>query len=77
LVGFVDRHRKITNGHRTPFLREWVNRAWEIHQARAVATADREEADPEFDALISPFRLDPAALTRSQPSSRANSSGHR
>jgi hypothetical protein len=34
-----------------------------FHQARAVAKADREEADPEFDELISRFRLDPAALS--------------
>jgi helicase len=45
------------------FVREWVSHAQEIHQARAVARADKEEADPEFDELISRFRLDPAALS--------------
>ena len=45
------------------FVREWVSHAREIHQARAVAAADREEADREFDELISRFRLDPAALS--------------
>ncbi len=43
-------------------VRRWVERAEEIHRARAVAVADREEADQEFDELVSRFRLDPAAL---------------
>lgn len=43
-------------------IREWVERAREIHEARAVATADRIEADAEFDELTARFRLDPAAL---------------
>ena len=45
------------------FVREWVSRTQEIHQARAVAKADGEESDPELDELISRFRLDPAALS--------------
>ncbi|HXF71383.1 MAG TPA: DEAD/DEAH box helicase [Actinomycetota bacterium] len=43
-------------------VRDWVERAREIHQARAVATADREEADQEFDELVARFRVDPDAL---------------
>lgn len=43
-------------------VREWVERAREIHAARAVAVADREEADQEFDELVARFRIDPAAL---------------
>jgi replicative superfamily II helicase len=43
-------------------VRDWVERAQEIHRARAVATADRDEADAEFDELVARFRLDPAAL---------------
>jgi len=43
-------------------VREWVERAREIHRARAVATADREEADQEFDELVARFRIDPDAL---------------
>lgn len=45
-----------------PLVRGWVDRAKEIHQARAIAFADREEADQEFDELVSRFRLDPDAL---------------
>jgi len=40
----------------------WVEKAREIHNARAVARADGQEADQEFDELVSRFRLDPAAL---------------
>jgi hypothetical protein len=40
-----------------------VSRAQEIHQARAVAKADRKESDPELDELISRFRFDPTALS--------------
>ncbi|HWP63704.1 MAG TPA: DEAD/DEAH box helicase [Candidatus Binatia bacterium] len=40
----------------------WVERAREIHAARAVATADREEADEEFDELVARFRADPESL---------------
>jgi len=43
-------------------VREWVDRAREIHTARAIAVADRVEADQEFDELVARFRLDPAAL---------------
>lgn len=50
------------NSLRSPFVREWVGRAQEIIKPRAVATADRVEADPEFDELIARFRLDRAAL---------------
>jgi helicase len=42
--------------------RAWVDKAREIHNARAVARADGQEADQEFDELVSRFRLDPAAL---------------
>ena len=56
---------KLGDPKRAPeaFVREWVSHAREIHQARAVAADDREEADPEFDELISRFRLDPAAVS--------------
>jgi helicase len=56
---------EIADPRRAPesLVRQWVERALEIHQARAVATADREEADQEFDELVARFRLDPAALT--------------
>ncbi|HXF73414.1 MAG TPA: DEAD/DEAH box helicase [Actinomycetota bacterium] len=43
-------------------VRRWVEQAREIHRARAVATADREEADQEFDELVARFRVDPDAL---------------
>lgn len=43
-------------------VRQWVERAREIQRARAVAVADREEADEEFDELVARFRVDPAAL---------------
>lgn len=43
-------------------VRQWVARATEIFKARAVASADREEADPEFDELVARFRIDPMAI---------------
>ncbi len=58
--------RKLADPRRAPesLVREWVERAREVHQARAVAIADREEADPEFDELVARFRVDPDALQR-------------
>ncbi|MEW6047044.1 MAG: DEAD/DEAH box helicase [Bacillota bacterium] len=55
---------KLSDPRRAPeaLVRQWVERAREIHKARAVALADREEADEEFDELVSRFRIDPAAL---------------
>lgn len=44
------------------YLADWITRAREIHRAWAVAGADGQEADPEFDELVSRFELDPAAL---------------
>lgn len=41
----------------------WIARALEIQQARAVADADGEEADAEFDELVARFRVDPDALS--------------
>ena len=54
----------IADPRRAPqkYVREWIHLAKEIHQARAVARADREEADTEFDELVARFQLDPAAL---------------
>lgn len=55
---------EIADPRRAPavFAREWVERAKEIHQAKAVAIADRDMAEEEFDELVARFRLDPAAL---------------
>lgn len=48
------------SGHRSAYRdREVLHRT----QARAPARNDKEEAAPEFDELISRFRLDPAALS--------------
>ncbi len=44
------------------FVRDWVTRAREIVQARAVAGADRDEDEAGIDELVARFRLDPAAL---------------
>jgi len=57
--------RKLSDPRRAPeaLVRLWVERAQEIYQARAVATADRQEAEAEFDELVARFRLDPAALS--------------
>ncbi len=57
--------KRLADPRRAPeiYVREWIERAKEIHNARAVAAADREEADQEFDELVARFRLDPAALT--------------
>jgi helicase len=54
----------IAHPRRAPevLVREWVERAKEIQNARAIETADHVEADAEFDELVARFRLDPAAL---------------
>ncbi len=59
---------RLADPRRVPeaLLRDWVERAQALHRARAVATADREEADAEFDELVSRFRVDPDAL-RAEP----------
>lgn len=59
---------KLADPRRAPegLVRGWVERAREIQRARAVAVADRQEADEEFDQLVARFELDPDALT-SQP----------
>lgn len=44
------------------YVTDWVQRARQIDDARAVAAADRDEDSAEFDELIARFRLDPAAL---------------
>jgi hypothetical protein len=55
---------RVADARRAPtkLVTQWVERAREIHQARAVAVADRQEADQEFDELVSRFRLDPDSL---------------
>lgn len=55
---------ELSDPRRAPevLVKGWVERAKEIHQARAIAFADREEADEEFDELVARFRLDPDAL---------------
>lgn len=56
---------QIADARRAPeaFTRDWVERAKEIHQARAVAVADRDLAGEEFDELVARFQLDPAVLS--------------
>ncbi|WP_192909584.1 DEAD/DEAH box helicase [Gandjariella thermophila] len=44
------------------YLTDWVDRARQLHAARAVAVADRDEHPAEFDELVARFRVDPAAL---------------
>jgi hypothetical protein len=55
---------RLADPRRAPeaLVKGWVTRAKEIFTARAVASADREEAEQEFDELVARFRLDPAAL---------------
>jgi hypothetical protein len=55
---------RIADPHRAPesLVRQWIQRAQEIHQARAIAGADREEAAEEIDELVARFRIDPVAL---------------
>ena len=55
---------QIADPRRVPlrYVTDWVERARQIHSARAVAAADRDEAPAEVDYLIARFRLDPAAL---------------
>jgi replicative superfamily II helicase len=45
-------------------VRRWVERARELYQARAIALADRQEADVEFDELVARFRVGPEAIPR-------------
>lgn len=56
--------QRLADPRRAPegLVRQWVERAKEIQQARAVAAADMEEADAEFDELVARFRMDPDAL---------------
>jgi hypothetical protein len=42
--------------------KSWVERAREIHNARATAAADRTLADAEFDEIVARFRIDPEAI---------------
>lgn len=58
--------RSVADPRRLPeqLVQEWVTKAREIVQARAIATADREEDEAEFDELISRFRVDPVAFER-------------
>lgn len=44
------------------YVREWVERARQVHDAQAVAAADRGEDPAELDELTARFRIDPAAL---------------
>ncbi|MQA85102.1 MAG: DEAD/DEAH box helicase [Streptosporangiales bacterium] len=55
---------RVAHARRAPqaLVREWVQRAREIHDARATASADVEFADPELDELVARFRIDPDAL---------------
>jgi replicative superfamily II helicase len=55
----------VANPRRVPaaLIRQWVDRAREIQEARTLPTADQEEAAAEFDELVARFRLDPAALS--------------
>jgi hypothetical protein len=55
---------KLADPKRAPraTVESWIEDAKKIHAARVVAVADREEADAEFDELITRFRIDPAAL---------------
>jgi helicase len=45
--------------------KSWVERAREIHNARATAAADRDLADAEFDEIVARFRIDPEAIVPS------------
>lgn len=58
--------RRLADPRRAPeaLVKDWVERAKEIHRARAVALADRDEAEEEFDELVARFRVDPDALSR-------------
>ncbi|MCL6647888.1 MAG: DEAD/DEAH box helicase [Chloroflexi bacterium] len=55
---------RVADARRMParVVAQWVERAREIVQARAVAGADREEAPAELDELLARFRLAPEAL---------------
>ncbi|HEX5437836.1 MAG TPA: DEAD/DEAH box helicase [Gemmatimonadaceae bacterium] len=54
----------IADARRLParYVREWIAQAREIIQARAAAADSSDQADQEFDELVSRFQLDPAAL---------------
>lgn len=44
------------------YVRAWIEQARRIHDARAPAETDRDEAAAELDEIVSRFRIDPAAL---------------
>jgi hypothetical protein len=55
---------RIADVRRAPLslTKSWVERAREIHNARATAAADRTLADAEFDEIVARFRIDPEAI---------------